>query len=486
MRDRGFMADRDIEAMVDRLRASVGEFIFDDSVKSAPPRERESWVELQGLVVALANDAPSDERHSLAVALLEAVIGQHSFGTTNPLTRPAFLLIIDAAGDELTQFFSGISDFGGRRYLHWHIWTTSGPIGTRWFATLAGLDPLGTQLMFEDVVNDRIPGWEAKDWSDRLDVIANLPYYLVHPYLHLLGSAHIPRHACPGLVRVVLAHAADHRDSFLRGVCGYVRALKSDTPGDVELFEWHPNKDRRELLRWILEFTGAVGERDRLVSTALEIGTIDREAAEFLSAPIERPVWIDHRVPWTVTSVIEAGVVDLPDGRLSAAGDPWATPEGLPWIAQLPIGNYPVRLVLASHPLSPDERNAALHLIVRNDAVTRWTLVSTDGPDNGYYSETGLAGLGSVDAYELLAHDEARCYQLADEGLTVRSKAEAIGSHTIVMCEAPRHRNFRTWLGLNTDNEIVAVVTDLHLLHVDLEIDAGLPWDDPSRPQTRV
>lgn len=480
-----------IAGLVARLAASVGPAVVDDGVVpdwAEIPRPRETWIDLQDAIVAAAAEASVADRETLAEALLDAVVRQPSFGPSNRLTPAAFALILEAAPDELRRWL-GVrtveTTWGGLRYLHGHLWALPGPAGADWLRALADADDVRANFLFQDMARGTLPRWRDADWTDRLDVVASLPAEPRPGIVTMLFLLRPPREACPALVRVALAHGLDERDHVTRSVAGHIRAHRSgDAAVDAGLFDWAAHATRRELFRWLLELSGDAGAREALVHWARAAGSISAEDGLWLAAPLVRPAWADDDVPWTVSAVKAAGAVTLPAGRLTG-GDPWWTGgvEGLPWVIEVSPGTYEVSVVTARHPLASDEC-AALQLVVGAGPVESWTLIS-GAHGAGYHVEVGVAGLGSVAAYEsMLVHEVPD-----PEGWFSRAGAwwrEIDGgpAGSLVMCSVgPQHQLCRTWVGTDDAGEVTALVTDLGLLELDLEVDGRLPWNLGSVPE---
>lgn len=474
------------QELVARLEASVGPAVFEPGVApewtTTDPR-RETWIDLQSEVVDAAEGASPAERGALAAALLDAVLHQPSFGPSNRLTPEAFRLILAEAPEEVRRAL-GLKTvetmYGGLRYLEWHLWTVPGLAGADWLRELALADDVRANFLYQDMSSGKLPRWSDADWPVRLDVLAALPAEPRPGIVTMLAMSKPPREACPSLVRVVLAHGVDERDHLTRSAAAHIRAHRSGEPAaDAGLFDWSAQSTRPELFRWLLELAGDSGTRHGLVEAAVDAGAITVEDGRRLAAPLERPAWADGEVPWRIAAVRPAGVVRLPDGRLTG-GDPWWTggAEGIPWLVELPRGAFDVTAIVASHPLLGQEC-AALHLCVGPERAASWTLIPTVYGHEGYHVEVGTAGLGSVAAYEaLLVHDEPVLDEwLADDPPRWRTM-DGGDAGSLVMCSVgPQHQLCRTWLGKSDAGEVVALVTDLGLIDLDPGVDPRLPWE---------
>ena len=164
------VARSQIDEMVARLHASVGEPVFEGvTTPEFAPEPHESWIDLQNAVVALAAGADPEGRLDLASALLRAVLEQDVIDPANRLSPEAFTVIRDAAPDELAASLhpsrATASNWGGQRYLHLHAFSIPGPEGARWLGTLARADDMRTEFLLEDMAQGRLPEWSDADWS---------------------------------------------------------------------------------------------------------------------------------------------------------------------------------------------------------------------------------------------------------------------------------------------------------------------------------
>ena len=467
-----------IDELIGRLYSSVGDAVFEDTVALAlPPEPRETWIDLQGVAVALASGADSDARRDLALALLHAVLDQATFGPSNRLAPEAFTLLLDAAPDALAASLdlSAGHLYGGKRYLRQHVWSIAGPDGARWLGVLARADDIAANFLMQEMSVGTVPMWPAEDWSDRLDAVAELPTEPRPGVVTIMFVVRPPRDAAPALVRLAMKHGRDERDPLVRMTADRLREHRDSADDSVDLFDWDARHRRPELFRWLLELSGDAGDRGALVAAAVRAGRLPEGDAAWLSARLDRPAWADGEVPWEVDDTVSAGVLRLPAGRLTG-GDPWWTggAEGFPWTIEVPPGSFPVLVVLASHPLY-GRQCAALELVLDGDTpVEQWSLVQpTLGSLEGYTVEVGVASFGAPAVYEAgVEFDEDKMDFVGPAWATVEGGEEG----TIVLCTVgPQHQLCRTWLGTASDRP-VAVVTDLGLLEIDLVENPARPW----------
>jgi hypothetical protein len=272
---------------------------------------------------------------------------------------------------------------------------------------------------------------------------------------------------------------------LLRTVAGNVRSYRSGDPAeDIDLVFWVVPDAALELLRGLLEVAGEAGTRAPLVRAAAAAGLIDARRAGVLSAPIDRPSWMDGPVPWLVEEVVDAGIVRVPDGRLSAADPYWAF-EGVPFELEVPAGSYPVRVTLAAHPLV-GRGCAVAELVLAEESETRWErLGERPRPHEfGYRVEVGVGSFGPVVALTERFHD---CAPPGFPGReTLHAEVDTGKDGSIVMFSVlPQHQLCRTWLGRTTDGVPARIVSDLGLLHLDPEANPDAPMtpgDPPSEP----
>lgn len=470
-----------VDEMVARVSGSVGSRAYDDTVDTTgwlnPPPPRETWMDLQGEVVALAGTTHTEDRVRLASALLDAVLLQDIGSSRNVLDADAFALIVDAAPEALDAILVPDHAYGSARYLYWHLWSLPGPAGARWMAQLAEAGLL-THAPLTEIANGNARMFPDSDWPDRLDALARCRTEAALQLLAGLLATGPPSHAGPALTRCALAHSSNKRDWLFRQVADWLRAHRTGgVEGDVELVDWEAHRERPELFRWLLELSGDAGQRAPLVEAAVSAGRIPPDAGGWLAAHLDRPGWADGEALWEVTEAVDVGEADLPDGRLTG-GDPFWTggEEGLPWVVEVPPGRYPVRVVVAEHPLE-GRQCAALHLVVDPDAeVAGWSLQRASYDRDGYTSEVGAAGFGSAGAYDsrriLTTHPEFATYTRP-----AWATVDAQEAGTLVLCSVgPQHQECRTWVAAATDGTPAAVVTDLGLVQLDPCEDPALPW----------
>lgn len=462
----------DLDDLLARLAASVGPAVHERPQDLAnPPAPRESWIDLQHDVVAAAAAAGRAARRRAAAVLLRAVLDQPSFGPSNRLTDDAFALILDMLPDELDAALAPGAGgmWGGGRYLVWHVWSIPGEDGARWLRQLCDRDSTRVGSLIQEMLTGQLPRWPDADFPARLDVLAALPPDPRPVPLSYLNMLRPPVSALPALGRVVLAHGASPTDYLVRTAAEQVRAARTSDPArDVDLFDWPALARRPALGMWLLELSGAAGDRTPLVRAAVSTGLVDDVTADRLAAPMTRPGWADGEVPWQVHEVAAAGSVRLPDGRLSG-GDPWWTggQEGIPFTVDVPSGEHQVEVLTAHHPLARNECAALRLTLAPNAAPVRWELVEVprlDGP-SGYSVEVGVASLAPPQLYEMaLVHDSADADRILGEPASwLRLDGGEHGS--MVMCTVgPQHQTCLTWTGYDAEGRLVAVITDLGLL----------------------
>lgn len=474
------VARRQVEELIIRLNASVGEAVFEDvTAPDWAPEPRESWIDLQAEVVARAEGADPAAQRDLAAALLNAVLHQPSFGPSNRLSADAFALLLAAVPDDLAAslVFSAGHMYGGQRHLRQHLFSLPGPEGARWLGVLARADDVGANFLLQDLASGKLPRWPDEDWADRLDAMAELPSEPRPGIVRMLFLVRPPRAALPAFVRLAMAHGTHERDPLVRHCAQCLREQRASVDDAVDLIDWDARDRRPELFRWLLELSGEAGERPELVGVAVRAGMLPEDDALSLSAPLDRPAWADGEVPWEVESTAVAGELRLPEGKVTG-GDPWWTNalEGFPWTIDVPQGSYPIHVVVAGHPLAGSEC-AALEMLLDDEApVEQWRLVPSGRNELvGYHVEVGVASFGAPAVY-----DSAVALEDTDDFFArphpAWATADGGAAGTIVYCTVgPQHQLCRTWLG-TASGRLVAVVTDLGLLGLDLAENPARPW----------
>jgi hypothetical protein len=309
----------------------------------------------------------------------------------------------------------------------------------------------------------------------RLDVLAGLPATPRPSILGVLTIHTMPKSVAPGLVRVALAHGIDERDPLVRFVGERLRALRSSSVRtDVDMFCWDDMARKPDLARWVLELSGPIGDRGRIVDEAVRAQRIGSSDGAVLTESLERPAWADGEVPWAVESTATVGSIELPSRRLTG-GDPWWTGglEGLPWVVDVDRESIDVMVVVAEHPLY-GRQCAALVAIVGAEPVENWHLVEGGVDGLGYTVEVGVAGFGSVEFY-----DSGNVFDLVGDDMIdsppIWKVASTPADGGIAMCTVgPQHQLCRTWSGHSAHGRMVQLVTDLGLLELDPA--SGLPW----------
>jgi hypothetical protein len=459
--------------------------VFEGAIPELIPidmrRSGASWIELQEAVVTLAAEAEPQVRRELASALLHAVLQQHVLGGSNLLSTEAFALICDATPDELAAGLEPAAasqslGMGGQRFLHEHAFMFPGPEGPQWLSTLARADDMHAGILLQKMAVGELPCWSDEDWSGRLDALAQLHHEPRPGVVNRLLGVCPPRVAMPAFVRLVIAHGVDERDPLVRHCASCLRDQRTSPADGVDLVDWEARHCHAELFRWMLELSGAAGERSELVAAAHRAGRLPAFDAKWLSEPLARPAWADAEVPWEVVSTAVAGELTLPSGELTG-GDPWWF-EGLPWTIHVPPGSYSVYVVVASHPLARHEC-AALELVLdEGAAVDMWELVLSAGVEQrGYTVAVGVASFGAPAAYEAVGdHFEIAAETFFNLPQPAWATADGKSAGTVVYCSVgPQHQLCRTWLGTSSGRP-VAVVTDLGLLELDLVENPVRPW----------
>ena len=428
--------------------------------------------------------ASPEHQEAIARALLDAVLHQPAFGPGNPLAPEAFAMMLEAAPEALASSLATAAPrhlYGGQRFLQRSVWGIPGRAGARWLLTLARSNDTAASFLYQDMRVGSVPMWSEEDWPDRIDALRELADEPRPQIVTMVPILSPPRRAGPSLVRLVMAHGVDERDWLVRSIASDLRGKRGPDPrDDVDLVDWTVRDGRRELFRWLVELMGDDGDRPALVAAAVRAGRVPAADARWLSEPIERPAWADGEVPWEVDDVVEAGDVVLPDGRLTG-GDPWWTggAEGLPWVLDLPAGRHRVLVVISHHPLGGREC-AALHLVVDPASpVQGWTLVpSQRGTPDGYNVEVGVAGFGAVEVYDrgVIFESEEADFPGSSPGPSWATVDGGEAGSLVFCTVGPQHQMCRTWVGTAARGRVVAVVTDLGLLDLDLASEALPPW----------
>ncbi len=360
------------------------------------------------------------------------------------------------------------------RFLFRAISHLPGPEAAEWLVKLVRSRDWHVADAFRAMATSDDPEWTPEDWSLRLNLIADTfperPGFLLH-----FPAIRPPAGCAPAQVRLACTYAEDETDLLLRSIAENIEHYRSGVPAnDVSLYWWEGAEEKADLLLWILELSGAGPERTKVVAAALDAGFIDAQQAETLGRDLTRPAWADGEVPWAVSDVVDAGHVQLPDGRL-AGGDPWWSFEAIYWTVELEPGSYPVRVVIAEHPLQGRQCAAAELMVDAGAQATAWELVeSSNRHSDGYMVEVGVGSFGAVEALkpglDMESHGEfmtqAASYAEVDGG--------EVGS-LVMFTVGPQHQDCLTWIGRSEDGRIVRLVTDLGLMGID-PTKAPLPW----------
>jgi hypothetical protein len=462
------------------LTREAGERIADELRRDAAdywnvcPRER-TWVDHQRAVVALA-ELPGADGPPLAEALVDACCWQRVDGKGSPLEPDVFAWMMRWAPNHV---YAAADDerSTGFRFLRAGLWSFPDPDARTWMVEWFRSNPTTARFRYEDMrVGWLRSVWDDEQWNRRVHLLCEAGL----PAAPFGVDAALPATTSAAQVRLACTYAVSSTDHLLRSVAGNLRRYRTGQPSlDVGLVWWDAEDSDAELLRVVLEAAGPAGSRAPLVDAAKSTGAVDADRAAFLRAAMPRPAWMDDDVPWEVDQVVDAGFVHLPDGRLSAADPYWAF-EGVPFVADVPPGRYPVRLTIAVHPLYGRACALAQLLVGSAPEISEWERLGLrkDGQAFGYRVEVSVGSFGAAGALtDAPFHDLAPRDFLGGRALYAQVDAEDLGS--IVMFHVlPQHQLCRTWAGRAADGTIATVVSDLGILHVDPEMTP----EDPLRP----
>lgn len=454
----------------------IGEALRQDAADhwNLCPRER-TWVDHQRAVVTLS-ELPGAHAAALAEALVDACCWQRVDGKGSPLEPDVFAWMMrwaarrvyDAADDECSTGF---------RFLRSGLWSFPDPDARGWMVEWFRSNPTTARFRYDDMrVGWLRSVWDDEEWNRRVHLLCDAKL----PTAPFRIDAGLPATTSAAQVRLACTYAESSTDHLLRSVATNLRRYRSgDAASDVDLAWWDAEGNEAELLRVLLEAAGPAGSRAPLVEAARLAGVVDADRAAFLAAAMPRPAWMDDDVPWEVDQVVNAGFAHLPDGRLSAADPYWAF-EGVPFVADVAPGRYPVRLTNAIHPLYGRACAVAELVVDSGTPVRHWERlgVRRDGDEFGYRVEVGVGSFGASSALtDAPFHDLAPADFPGGRASYAEVDAEELGS--IVMFHVlPQHQLCRTWAGRAADDRIVHVVSDLGILHVNPEAHT----DDPLRP----
>jgi hypothetical protein len=125
-------------------------------------------------------------------------------------------------------------------------------------------------------------------------------------------------------------------------------------------------------------------------------------------------------------------------------------------------------VVVAEHPLHGRECAALVLTAAGALPVERWEAVAGRLYPEGYTVEVGVAGFGSVAAYENGVIFESDGADLPGSPSPFWFLVGTAERGDLALCSVgPQHHMCRTWLGRTTAGEVATVVTDLGLLELD-------------------
>ncbi len=425
------------------------------------PRER-TWAEHQLAVVQLAA-LPGVDEPALAGALVDACAMQRIDGKGSPLRPDVFAWMMRLVPDRVYAA-AEVELPASTRFLRAALWTFPDARAREWMVGQFRTNAIGARFAYDDMrVGWKRSSWDAEEWSTRVHLLCDaglqVPPFSVDPGL--------PPGTSAAQVRLACTYASSAADRLLRAVAANVRRYRSGDPArDAALVWWEVDELQSELLRVLLEAAGPPGARRPLVDAAEAAGRLGATTAAFLAADVPRPAWMDGDVPWEVDEVVDAGYVEVPDGRLSAADPYWAF-EGVPFVLEVPPGRHPVRLTMAIHPLAG--RACAVAELVIDEAaeVGAWERLGARDEEFGYRVEVGVGCFGAARALT-----EAPFHELAPPDFAAETAAympvdtEELGS-IVMFTVAPQHQLCRTWAARSPAGDVTRVISDLGLLHVD-------------------
>jgi hypothetical protein len=361
----------------------------------------QAWPRAQSAIVAFAA-LPGVDGSALAAALLRCCIYESVSGEPDQLQTPSLQLILDHHPDAVRQLVILSSEHwidstrllppwpndrdGNARFLLDALWTLEGEDGVRWMNLVLDHNPRA-------LVSSRPLTWTPQDWTLRLLALSERAAIPQQAYaldrVLLSTESPAPREALPALARYCCARhiATDSPRWRIERAASVIASHRTEDPAqDVGLFWWEPaTPDEIAALRWLLELTGPAGARVALVDAAFAGGLIGPELAEALAADFDRPLWADRDVPWIITSVLEAGALEIEDG-LAFLG-PAETSERDAWCVAIEPGRHAARVIVAVHPVH-GRANAAVEIVVDAAPPERWEAVAHGSGDDGL----GVAG----------------------------------------------------------------------------------------------
>lgn len=167
-----------------------------------------------------------------------------------------------------------------------------------------------------------------------------------------------------------------------------------------------------------------------------------------------------------------AGALHLPSGRLTAADPGWMPHGGDPYTATVSPGTYPVTISLASFDDDPNHtRVAAARLDITDKKISSWEMALRDGQH--------LLALGNNEFFGLGIDSATACFADADHstrpneywrqiGPLVEPRYVVIDTGAVVAWSTGwGDGSYPTWIGRDTDGEIVCYLADMLLFSDD-------------------
>ena len=203
---------------------------------------------------------------------------------------------------------------------------------------------------------------------------------------------------------------------------------------------------------------------------------------EYLSLALQDGVQIGQ----TILRLHPIGDLQLPSGQLVAC-DPFVTPEATPFNLPLPCGAFPV--VLSVGEIATDQRVAFATVRFQQTSPVRWEMMATGANDPSKLEPGHILGYG-VDSGTGCFMDE-----LAGRALTEKMNDDSNFFETMMAEMAKTYRDTWSWLnmefgegnliafssglgdglyatyaGLDSEGEVVVVVTDFMILDEDAKV----------------
>lgn len=167
-------------------------------------------------------------------------------------------------------------------------------------------------------------------------------------------------------------------------------------------------------------------------------------------------------------SAREAGLLQLPSGRLVAADPTWLEVDAKPFTVTVPPGRYPVTICLAMFDDDTQHtRASAARLDVRPGHVASWEMALRDGQDLNDLRYGQYFGFG-VDAGMACFVDAEASGQLAeawrDFGGLVDPRYRVVGDgYMVAWSSGWGDDSYPTWVGRDADGEAISFVADMLL-----------------------